>query len=635
MSGLLPFVIGGLAGGSIYAIAALGLVTTYKTTGFFNFAHGSIAAGSAYIFYDLWQRSGLPWPVAFILVVGVFAPLSGVALDLLITSLAGVSTAAKITASVGLLVAVDGLLTLRYGPVTLDLPAFLPTKTYKVGSVNVGADQIISMLVALGASGGLALFFARTRTGRAMRAGVDNKELLSLTGTRPRRVQLTACIIGACFASISGLLIAPSLGLDALLLTLLVVQAFGAAAIGAFNSLPLTYLGGLVVGVGAAISRKYVGRLPFLAGFPPSFPFIVLFVVLVALPADRLPLVPETSTSPRLAGGKPSSRVSIVATLAGTMTLCAVPLFASTRLPAFNSGLAYVLVFASLGLLVHTSGQVSLCHLAFAAVGAAVFAHAQAAGVPWALALVLSGLLAIPVGAVVAIPAFRLSRLYLALATLGFGILLERFAYGTNIMFGLRGSRVIARPAFARSDAAYYYVSLAVILAGVALTTAIQRARIGRLLRALADSPIGLSAVGVDVNVLRLLVLCVSAFLAGIAGALLGGANGSVSSVNFSSFTSLLLLPVLLLAGPRRVVGPIVAAFSLSVLPIYIPGATFARVQPVLFGAAAVMVAVVGSGHAPRIDLSRWLSSRALRRTGHSLVQERTARRESVLIEAR
>lgn len=626
MSELLPFIVGGLAGGSIYAIAALGLVLTYKTTGIFNFAHGSVAAVAAYIFYDLWQLNGVPWPLAILLVLGVLAPAMGLFLEWLARALAPVSTAAKIVATIGLLVATQGALSWRFGSVAIEFPPFLPTRTFSIASVNLGADQLITMLVGLVASAVLAVFFTSTRTGRAMRAVVDNPDLLSLTGISPKRVQVTSWVIGSCFASLSGLLIAPTLGLDSVLLTLLVVQAFGAAAIGAFGSLPLTYVGGLVVGVGAAVSRKYVGDVPFLAGFPASFPFLVLFVVLLVLPPRRLLQVPEPPRLARTPGSGLPRSVAATAVAAGLAFLLAVPALVSTRLPSYNSGLVFVLVFASLGLLVNTSGQVSLCHLGFAAIGASTFAHAQNAGLPWLLSLFVAGAVAIPVGALVAIPSFRLSRLYLALATFGFGILLERLCYGTGSMFGLRGSLAVARPAWAQGDTAYYYLSLSVVLLGLLLVYAVNRARLGRLLRAMADSPVGLSTLGVDINVARLLVLCLSAFLAAIAGALLGGVNNSVSGLSFSSYASLLLLPVLFLAGSNQLLAPVLAAFSLTVAPSYFTGELFTQIQPIGFGIAAVVVAAAsGPGRGSNRLAALAVIGRA--RTRHTLLGERIRRR--------
>jgi branched-subunit amino acid ABC-type transport system permease component len=625
LTDLLPFLVVGLTGGSVYAIAALGLVLTYKTTGIFNFAHGAVAALAAYVFHDLWVRHGMPWPLALFLVVGVLAPIVGLILERLARALVRVSTAAKIVATVGLLVGIQGALVEHYGQTALEFPPFLPTNTYAVGSINVSADQIITMLIALVSAAGLAVFFKRTRTGRAMRAVVDNADLLSLTGISPVRVRVTSWVIGSCFAALSGLLIAPTLGLDAFLLTLLVVQAFGAAAIGAFGSLPMTYVGGLVIGIGAAVSRKYVGQVPNLSGFPASFPFIVLFVVLLVIPARRLRQTPDALQRPR----PPSSPLPVPAVLVigllAVAALALLPVVASSRLPSLNNGLIYVLVFASLSLLVRTSGQVSLCHITFAAVGASTFAHLSGGGTPWIVCLLVSGLVAVPVGALVAIPAIRLSRLYLALATLGFGILVERLVYGTSLMFGSVGSRQVARPSFAKGDTAYYFLSLAVVLVGLLIVLIVNKARLGRLLRAMSDSPTALSTLGVDVNTARLLVLCVSAFLAGTAGALFAGANTSVSSIGYNSLLSLQLIPVLYLAGNSQVLAPFIAAFAFAVLPSFFSGDTFIQIQPILFGVAAVTVAAL-SANQDSGDTLRKLAATGAERARRTVFRERALR---------
>jgi branched-subunit amino acid ABC-type transport system permease component len=627
---LLPFIVGGIAGGSVYAMAALGLVLTYKTTGIFNFAHGSVAALAAYAFYDLRVKNGMPWPLALIFVVFVLGPVVGLLLERLARPLSRVSTAGKIVATVGLLVGIQGALSMRYGSVALEFPSFLPTDTYTLGSVNVSADQIITTVVALLAAAGLATFFKRTRTGRAMRAVVDNGDLLGLTGISPTRVRVTSWVIGSCFASLSGLLIAPSLGLDSFLLTLLVVQAFGAAAIGGFGNLPLTYLGGLLVGVGAAISRKYVGHFPSLSGFPASFPFIVLFAVLLILPSRRLTQVPDAPQRPRRPGAPIGAPLVALLSAGGIGLLALLPLVARGKLPTLNNGLIYVLVFASLALLVRTSGQVSLCHITFAAVGATTFSHLSDGGAPWIVSLVGAGLVAVPVGALVAIPAIRLSRLYLALATLGFGILVERLFYGTSLMFGSFGTRQVPRPGFAEGDTAYYYLCLAVVLAGILVVVTVNRARLGRLLRAMSDSPTGLATLGVDVNVARLLVLCVSAFLAGISGALLAGANTSISAIGFNSLISLQLLPILYLAGTSQLLAPFIAAFSYAVLPSFFTGDTFIELQPILFGAAAVTVAAL-SGRKDSGDAVARLAGIARDRAGRSVLGYRLAPRRGRL----
>ena len=116
-------------------------------------------------------------------------------------------------------------------------------------------------------------------------------------------------MIGSSFAALAGLLIAPNLQLSATALTLLVVQAFCAAAIGYFTNLPLTYVGGLLTGVAGAVATKYVVNVPWLIGFPSSLPFVVLFIVLLVTPrGGSWSGASSCPAGSRRAGTRPSAR---------------------------------------------------------------------------------------------------------------------------------------------------------------------------------------------------------------------------------------------------------------------------------------------------------------------------------------
>src|SRR6202035_3723230 len=78
---LLPFIIAGLTTGSVYALAGVGLVLTYKTSGVFNFAHGALATVSAYLFYTLHVEHGMPWPIAGVVCVFVAGQVLGLVLE--------------------------------------------------------------------------------------------------------------------------------------------------------------------------------------------------------------------------------------------------------------------------------------------------------------------------------------------------------------------------------------------------------------------------------------------------------------------------------------------------------------------------------------------------------------------------
>jgi branched-subunit amino acid ABC-type transport system permease component len=596
MKDYLPFIVVGVSAGSLYGLAGMGLVLAYKTSGIFNFAHGAIAAAGAFAFYELHTTLGWPWPVALLVALVVGGLVFGLLMERVARAVSGASAATTIVATVGILLFLQGGLILLFGSETKDFPQFLPTETFKLAGVHVQYAQLIVAVTGVALAVVLYGFFRFSRLGSSMRAVVDSPALVSLTGTSPVKVRLTAWVVGCGLALLSGILIAPTLGLDATLLTLLIVQAFGACAIGRFSSLPWTYAGGLIVGVLAALATKLVASTPSLNGLPSSVPFLVLFAVLVVRPPSARRSLDVRRNLRRVAALP--KQVPVAAAAVGLGVLCIVPFVVGSRLPVYTNLLAFSLIFLSLGLLVSTSQQISLCHAAFAALGATTFSHlTHGAGFPWPVALLGAGLAAVPLGAVVAIPAIRLSGIYLALATFGFGILMERVVYPTALMFGGRGFRLAPRPVLgfldARTDRGFYFVVLAVVVVACAAVLVLIRGRLGRMLRALGDSPTALLTHGLSVNVTRLLVFCLSAALAGVAGALLISFPGQASGVGFSSFQSLIWLAVIAIVGRRVIPAAFAAAALLVLLPAYLPD-SLVQYQTLFFGVLAVTVAVAG-----------------------------------------
>lgn len=633
MKDLLPYVITGLASGSVYGLAGMGLVLTYKTSGIFNFAYGAVAAVGGYFFYALHEQIGLPAAPTAVFTVVVLGPVMGVGLELIARRLAGVSLAMKIVGTVGLLIAIQSVTVIAYGAAPRYVSPFLPTGAFNLGGVRIGFDQLIVMVIAAGSAAGLYLLFKRSRVGLAMQAVVDDPDLLALMGTSPRKTRRWAWVVGSAFAALSGVLLVPSIGLDALLLTLLVVQAFGAAAIGAFSSLPLTYAGGIVVGVLAAVSTKYVGNVPQLAGLPPSVPFLVLFIVLLALPRHRISEARSISRHLLHQASPYSSSTRRVGFMLGLVTVLLVPWFAGARLVVFTNGLIFVIVFFSLHLLVRLSGQVSLCQSSFVAIGASTFAHlTHGFGLPWGAALILAGLAAVPLGAVVAIPAIRLSGLYLAIATFGFGILMERILYPRGMMFGATpGSRSVPRPELPglslASDTRYYYLVLVVVVLLAVAMAALVRSRLGRLLRGLASSPVALTTLGANVSLTRVLVFCISACMAGVAGGLFGALAGEIGGAGFGPFQSLQWLTILIVAGMFSRASPIptalIGGLLIAVVPTYLDSPVFVEYLPVVYGVSALTIAMAGGTTGAPPQWVREAAGRAAERASRSPVAER------------
>jgi ABC-type branched-subunit amino acid transport system permease subunit len=598
MNSYSPYLVSGLVTGSILAIAALGLVLSYKTSGLLNFGHGALSAAGAYIFFDFNTRHHVWWPVAALLSVVVFGVIAGLLMERLSRGLSAVSTVHRVVATVGILIAVRQIAIIRYGPTARAVHHFLPTHAHKIGGVFITDEQLIIVAIALVAAVALYLFFGLTTLGRAMRAVVDDPALLDMTGLDPNAVRRAAWIISCSFAALSGVLFAPEFVLDATLLTLLVVQAFSAAAVGMFSSLPLVYLGGLAVGVLQQVSTKFAAAHQSLSGLPASIPFLTLLVVLLVA-GPRLRELGTTGIERLRTPRRMSGRVKAGAASGVAVGLFVVPWVVGSKLPIWSSGVVQAVLFLSLGVLVRSAGMVSLCQVSFAAVGAAGFGHlAGASGLPWLPSLLLAGLFAVPFGAVVAIPAIRLSGLYLALATLGFGILMQQEMYSQSFLFG-SFARVLNAPRPGvlglSGDKAFYYLLLIALGLSIALVAAIGRSRLGRLLRGMADSPTALSTHGTNIQVTRVLVFCLSAFLAGVSGALYSQLSGKINADSFQAFTSLILVAVLVIAGRGAVSSALIASLAYFVVPAYINSARLNDYLGVIFGVAAMLAALASA----------------------------------------
>jgi ABC-type branched-subunit amino acid transport system ATPase component/branched-subunit amino acid ABC-type transport system permease component len=607
VSDFLTFVVAGVTVGSVFALVASGLVLTYRTSGVLNFAHGALAIVSvdAYIYFTF--NLGLPWQAgAALAVVGVGA-VAGLLLEPLARFLVRVAPARQVVATIGLLVAIQSASTLLGPHLFGTHPHFvlppLPGATVSISGVNVGEDQIIIMVVSLVVGLALWAFLARTRSGLAMRAVVSNPELLDLSGTNPVAVRRRGWMIGAMFAGLSGVLLAlaPTYGPSSGTVNLVVLPSFAAAAMASFTSLPLAYASGLFVGIVSALLTRY-DTLSWLLGLSATAPFVILFVATIALSfgrrgraAGRPPRPPHR----RRAQGHGWIRLVPVAAVGIAMVLA--PAWAGFGIGSYTTTLVFAILFLSLGLLLKTGGMACLCQFSFAAVGATSFARFTTHfHLPWLLALLFAVLAAAGAGAVVAFPAIRLSGSYLGLATVAFGFVLADLVYPTNLMFGSSVAELQAsRPDFAGSDTAYYYVVAFFVVLSALAVWVVTRSRLGRLVEGQADSPLALQAQGASTNVTRLLVFVVSAAVAGLAGALLGGLNDYVTSDYFNPEASLTLVAVLFVVRLSDPWDALVAAGVYYFLPEKLNLAQAATWVSFAFGALALYAVVTdGRGRA-------------------------------------
>ena len=209
---MIPFIIVGLVSGSVYGLAGVGLVLTYKTSGIFNFAYGAISTLAAYLFYFLWVQHNVPWPVAVLIVLLVVGCFLGVALEQMARRLTEQVPALQVVATIGIVLIVEAVAVIWYGTEPLPVNPYLPTWSYQIGGVFVSFQQIVIFAFATAVSIALPIYFKVSRTGMAMKAAVDNPDLLDLAGTDPTRSAGWSWIIGTTLAAATGLLLVPTVG---------------------------------------------------------------------------------------------------------------------------------------------------------------------------------------------------------------------------------------------------------------------------------------------------------------------------------------------------------------------------------------------------------------------------------------
>lgn len=583
----LTYTLVGLVMGAVYAIAASGLVLTYTTSGVFNFAHGAQAMLAAFFYWQLSVGWGLPVPVAFLLVVGVFGPITGVLLHrLLMHGLRDVAEVTKVVVTIAVLLGMVSLSQWIWNPSEPRSMEMLwgNATSVEVLGVRMRYHEILCLVAAAALAIGLRFVFTRTRLGVTMRAVVDDPDLLRLNGFNPDRVATASWAVGASLAALAGVLVTPVAGgsLEANTLTLLVIDTFAAAMFGRLKSIPRTFVGALVLGLASTYLLAYAPTAWDWAGnLKTALPMLVLFLVLLVLPQDRLRGAQQRTRertrvpSVRFAAGWAVAFVAVMVVI----TRVADPLM----LGPWTAALAFSIIALSLVPLTGYAGEINLVPLSFGAIAVIVAFHTGVSGtgldaqLSWR-GLILGTLAAALVGGLVALPALRLRGLYLALATMAFGGIVSTLVlsevtprdwpiWGENTVFP---AAVIAMPHLDAGpvdldDDATYLIALAVVFAvlGVAMV-ALRNSGYGRRLTAMKDSPAAAAMLGQSLVRLKLGVFMLSAAIAGLGSILMASAVGSVAPDNFLITASLALVMLTVVGGVGYVSGALFGGFMVG-----------------------------------------------------------------------
>lgn len=601
MDEFLRLTILGLCTASIFALAASGLVLTYTTTGIFNFAHGAIGMLGAFAYWQLQVAWGWPVPIALAVVLLGLAPALGVVIERgIMRGLVDAPETVRIVVTISLLVALLGIGLWAWSPQEPhQTPSLFPGHTLELFGVRLSWHQASAFLVAGAVALGLRLLLFRTRIGLDMRAAVDSRPLALLHGARPDRSAALAWAVGCSLAALAGILISGSLGtLSHVNLTLLIVSAYAAAMVGRLRSLPMTFAGAVVLGLADSYAIGYVpGTNAYFSTFRFVIPVVVLFVVLLVLPNPQLRARAVTASREDIP--LPSWRGALItAGLVVAVTAVVASLVSEADALRASKIFGIALIALSLVPLTGFGGQVSLCQMSFAGIGAVVMAHHGQGGDP--TGVILAALICGVVGAVIALPALRLSGIYLALATAAFAVFLDRWFFALPAFdlgpvrialfdLGVVAVQPLDLPGIDTSGRSTQLVVLSVVFAlGYLCVVAVRRSGFGQRLLAMKDSPVAAATLGIDLTRLKLAVFALSAAMAGVGGALYAGTLGSVGYERFSVFESLPLLLLAVVGGIGTASGALFAGVILGGFPVAI------AIWPVLANLNLVLPGTMG-----------------------------------------
>jgi branched-chain amino acid transport system permease protein len=259
--------------------------------------------------------------------------------------------------------------------------------------------------------------------------------------------------------------------------------------------------------------------------------------------------------------------------------LLAAVILLPLAVPSYLVDVSLVFIYGLCGLslmvLAGYTGLVSLGHAAFLGIGA--YAHVfflQDLGLPWVVSVALAAAISAATGVLVGLPALRMTGVYLTIATLAFALIIQEvFTRLDRVTHGLKG-RPVDKPvifgvSFA-SDIAFYFLCVAVLIAGLWLTANVLRAPTGRAWVAIRDSEIAAQSMGVHLARYKTMAFAYSAGLMGVAGALFAHKIGYLAPDIFSVLLSIQFLLMVVVGGLGSLHGALYGAVFVAILPVLI-----------------------------------------------------------------
>jgi len=269
----------GIALGSVLALVALGFVVLYKATGVINFAHGDLVTLAAYLGIWTTEDLGIPLILGYLLTL-VIMFIVGVVLErIAYAPLRRQSPLVVVIATLAAAIIIRGLVRVWRGTAPHSARSPAGNWILNVGGAPISGQRIIVVVSSTIVVALLIYVFTRTPVGRQVRAIASDSEVAQLMGVRSGRLAIGSFVISAILAGIAGLLVAPLRAVDLSLGFNLMLMSFAAAVLGGFGSLGGVVLGGMVIGLVQQLGGSYIAP-----NYADSFPFILLFLVIIIRP---------------------------------------------------------------------------------------------------------------------------------------------------------------------------------------------------------------------------------------------------------------------------------------------------------------------------------------------------------------
>jgi len=575
-SGLLVQLLNGLAGASSLFLVSAGLSLIFGVTRIVNFAHGSFYMLGVYVAYTLVER--LQW-LGFWLAVPIAAlvvGLLGVIVEMVVLRrIYRAPELFQLLATFALVLVIKDAALWLFGPDELLGPRAPGLK----GSVDILGRNFPSydlFLVVIGplVLGLLWLLFTRTRWGTLVRAATQDREMVGALGVNQAWLFTAVFGLGALLAGLGGALQLPREPANLEMDLNIIGSAFVVVVVGGMGSIPGAFVAALLVSEIKAVCI-WLG-LVNVFGIEISFSkltlvaeFVVMAVVLVVRPWG---LMGRAQGAVRALG---EAELPIRPADKPFLTAVAVVVLGLLALPALSSGSPYAVVLtidllvaalfaASLHFIMGPAGMHSFGHAAYFGLGAyAAALGVRKLGLPMEAALVVAPLVGAAGALIVGWFCVRLSGVYLAMLTLAFAQIVwagvyqwDDFTGGSNGMTG-----VWPAPWLTEKNA-YYFLTLALVLASLWVLRRVLFSPFGYAMRAGRDSPLRADAIGLNVKSNQWVAFIVAGAFAGVAGALFAFSKGSISPESLSVSRSVDGLVMVLLGGIQTLTGPVVGAVS-------------------------------------------------------------------------